>query len=86
MEASSGEIGLGKTEGGGSKGGSRKETRGKGEEKETEERKNGRGQEDSGGVGNLRGKRRGSNIRDRSKENSARKVSSIDKSLWKKTI
>jgi len=52
VETSTREVGLEKTEGGGSKAGSRKETRGK-REKETEERENGRGQESGRRIGDL---------------------------------
>ena len=68
VEASVGEVRLGETEEGESKEGSRKEMREK-RKKEIEERKNGKGQEDSKGVGDLGQRRGGSKIRSRSKEN-----------------
>ena len=52
MEASAGEVGLGKAEGRGGQGGSRKVTREMREEKANEE-KNGGGEKGSGRMGNL---------------------------------
>ena len=54
MEANTGKVRIGEAEGRGSKGRSRKEMRGKGKGKETEEKKDGRSEENSKGVGNLR--------------------------------
>ena len=54
MEAKSGKIGIGKTEGEGSERGSRKETERKEKDTEVEERKDNGSNENSRGVGNLR--------------------------------
>jgi len=53
VEASIREVGMGKTEGRRSKGGSRKEKEGKEEEEETEKGKNSGSKESSGGIGNM---------------------------------
>ena len=47
VKASSGEVGIGKTEGGRSERGSRKKMKGKGKRKEAEKRKDGRSKENS---------------------------------------
>ena len=54
VEAKSGKIGIGKTEGEGSERGSRKETERKEKDTEVEERKDNGSNENSRGVGNLR--------------------------------
>jgi len=77
---------LGKTEGRGSKEGSRKEAGGKGEEEKTEERKDSRSQESSRGVGNLEQRRRSSEIRGRSKKDDAQEVLPIDKDIWEEIV
>ena len=53
VEAGAREIGVGEVEGRGSKGGSRKKERGKGEEEETEKGKNSGSQKSSRRVGDM---------------------------------
>jgi len=78
VEAGLEKIRMGKTEGGGSKRGSRKETGGEEKNAEVEERKDDGSQENSRGVGNL-GRRRGdSKIGRGSKKTGARKVPQVD--------
>ena len=60
--------------------------RGKGKGKETEEKKDGRSEENSKGVGNLRWRRRSSKIRERGKKTGPRKVLPMDQGIWKETI
>jgi len=86
VEASSGEVRMGKTEGGRSERRSRKKTRRKEKEEEAENRKDSRSEEDSRGMGNMGWRRGGSKIRGRSKKVGARKISQVDKSIWEKTI
>ena len=87
VEASSGEVRLGETEGERREGRSMKEKRGKDEEEEkTKERKDDGGEESSRRVGDLGGRGRDSKIWDGNKKVGARKVSQMDKNIWEKTI
>jgi len=66
-------------------GGNRKKAR-RVRKKEAEEEKGGRSKKGGGGVADL-GRRRGSSkIRDGSKKDGVREVSSIDKGIWEETI
>ena len=67
VEARIGEVRMGKTEGRRSERGDRKKMEGKRKEKEAEKGKDSRSKEISRGMGNLRQKRGGSEIRDRGK-------------------
>jgi len=53
VKANVGKVGMAETEGGESKGRSRKKTRGEGKEEEAEKKKNGRSKKDSRRMGNM---------------------------------
>jgi len=75
VETSAREIRVGKAEGGRSKRRSGEKEGGEEEEEETEKGKDNGGEEGSRGMGNMRGKRRSSEIRGGGKKDGARKIS-----------
>ena len=86
VEASSREVGIGKTKGGRSERRSKKKIRGKGKGEKAEKRKDSGSKENSRGVGNMGGRRRGGKIRSRSKKVGVRKFLQMDKGIWEELV
>jgi len=84
VKASAGKVRMGKTEGGGNKGRSRKEMRGKTKTKETKKGKSSRGEKSGRGMGNLEQRREGGEVRSRGEKAGPRKIPQVDQGLWQK--
>ena len=86
VEASSREVRIEKTKGERSERRSKKKMREKGKAEKAEKRKDSGSKENSRGVGNMGGRRRGGKIRSRSKKVGVRKFLQMDKGIWEELV